>query len=727
MTDRNAPNNGLNNGLSEADLAAISRLLLRTPEPIEIGIFAAMWSEHCAYRSSKPYLRRLYSKAAHVIEGPGENAGVVDIGDGLAAVFKMESHNHPSFLEPYQGAATGIGGIMRDIFTMGARPIAFLNALRFGAVDHPKTPYLLAGVVAGIGGYGNCVGVPTVGGEVDFDESYNGNILVNAMCVGIAERDKIFRSRLEAGCKLIYVGARTGHDGIHGAMMASSSFDGDETSRTSVQIGDPFMQKLLLECCLEMMASGAIIGLQDMGAAGLTSASVEMAAKSGLGVELDLDRVPCREQGMSAYEIMLSESQERMLIAIRPEAEAEIHRICKKWDIPAIAIGSADDSQHLRIRHGGRIAADIPIKALMHGAPPLKRAPGELQIASLKVNAAPQPLSIIAALKKLLATAELSSRRWIAEQYDHTVMGDTLQASGGDAALMRVHGTDKALALTTEATPRYCQADPFQGAKQAVAECFRNLIAVGATPLAITDCLNFASPQDAEVMGQFAAAIDGMNTAAAVLDMPIVSGNVSFYNETDGRAIIPTPVIGGLGLIADYRQAVTIAFEAGMKILLVGNPPNGFSGQTLYQKYICEDGEISAPPFTDLEIERQHGLFLRDQILAGRVKAAHDIGSGGLAIALAEMALASGCGITIDAPDLPKSHDFFFAEDQARYVIACRADDLAELTEAAREAETPLTLLGESGGDALIFEGEAVALFVLDSIHRQFLIKLMEK
>ncbi len=712
-------------GLSDEELDAITAILGRDPSLTEIGIFSAMWSEHCSYRSSKPFLKKLFSEGERVIEGPGENAGAVDIGDGLAAVFKMESHNHPSFIEPFQGAATGMGGIMRDVFTMGARPVAFLDALRFGAPDHPKTRHLVEGVVAGIGAYGNCVGVPTVGGELDFDPSYNGNILVNAMCVGIARRDQIFRSRVETGCSLIYVGARTGRDGVHGAMMASSSFDGDEASRTSVQIGDPFMQKLLLEACLEMMETDAIIGLQDMGAAGLTSAAVEMAEKSSAGVALNLDLVPCRQENMSAYEIMLSESQERMLIAIRPEAEDRLRAICDKWDVACITIGEANDSQRLTLTHQGRQEADIPITGLTAGAPQLQRkvkSPAPLPEGKAEIFPAQK---LDEALLQLIGSADLCARDWIWQQYDHTVMGDTLVGPGTDAALVRVHGTHKALALTTEVTPRYCAADPYEGAKQAVAESFRNIIATGALPLALTDCLNFASPENEIIMGQFAAVIDGLSEAARALAMPIVSGNVSFYNESGGQAIMPTPAIGALGLIEDYQKAISIAVPTeGLVIALVGNTA-GAMGATLYAKHFCPE-IVSAPPAVDLTAERRNGLFVRDEILSGIVIAAHDIGSGGLAVAAAEMALVSNIGLKLDEINPPHpAHIFFFAEDQARFLIACAQEDFAALAARAQEAEVPLKKLGTSGGQNLIFPDTQIKLDVLCSRHQSFLPNLM--
>lgn len=715
-------NLALQSGLTAAEYDHLLHSLNREPSLAEIGIASAMWSEHCSYRSSKKHLRRVFSSGKQVLEGPGENAGAVDIGDGLAVIFKMESHNHPSFLEPYQGAATGVGGIMRDIFTMGARPIAFLNALRFGAATHPKTPFLLDGVVRGIGGYGNCVGVPTVGGEVDFHPSYNGNILVNAMCAGVVQQDKIFRSRLEEGCALLYVGARTGRDGLGGAVMASASFDGDEASRTSVQIGDPFMQKLLLECCLEMMAHDGVIGLQDMGAAGLTSSSVEMAEKSGCGIVLDLDQLPVREDNMNAYEIMLSESQERMLIAIHPEAFDSIQAICDKWDVAAKVIGMATRDKKLLIRHKGKTEAELPIGLLVHDNLELSR-PIEKPIKPKVKHFTPSTRPVLEILCQLLTTPELCSKRWVAEQYDQSVMGDTLLASGGDSALIRIHGKQSALALVSECTARYCAASPLEGAKQAVAECFRNICAVGAKPLAITDCLNFASPEDPKIMGQFSDSIDGMSEAARVLDMPVVSGNVSFYNETDGKAIMPTPTIGAVGLMADYRRAVSFRLPTeNLLLLLVGKAPETFGGMSLYQKYILADESLCAPPAVELAQELKVGNFVRAQIMGGKVLAAHDIGSGGLAPALAEMAIASQQGITLE--NTP-THPFLFDEAQARFIVACEPSYEDTITAAAKQATVPLLRLGLSGGKHFACAGESVTLEKLEEAYEFFIPNLM--
>src|SRR5206468_2359240 len=540
------------------------KIMGRTPTMVELGIFSAMWSEHCSYKSSKVWLKKLPTSAPWVIQGPGENAGVIDIGDGDAAIFKMESHNHPSYIEPYQGAATGVGGILRDVFTMGARPVANLNALRFGRPDHPKTRHLVAGVVAGIGGYGNCVGVPTVGGEVNFDAAYDGNILVNAMTVGVAKTDKIFYSAASGiGNPIVYVGSKTGRDGIHGATMASADFGEDsQEKRPTVQVGDPFAEKLLLEACLEVMARDCVIAIQDMGAAGLTCSAVEMGAKGDLGVTLDLDTVPCRETGMSAYEMMLSESQERMLMVLKPEKEAEAEAIFRKWGLDFAVVGKTTPSKRFIVQHGGATMADLPIKELGDKAPVYDRphvATPKLPV--IEIEDVTPPLSTADALCKLIGSPDLCSKRWVWEQYDHIILGNTVQRPGGDAGVVRVGDGPKALALTTDVTPRYCEADPFEGGKQAVAEAWRNLTAVGARPLAITDNLNFGNPERPEIMAQLVGCIRGIAEACQALDFPVVSGNVSLYNETNGRAILPTPSIGGVGVLDDYTKSATIAFK----------------------------------------------------------------------------------------------------------------------------------------------------------------------
>ncbi|NND48998.1 MAG: phosphoribosylformylglycinamidine synthase subunit PurL, partial [Rhizobiales bacterium] len=576
-------------GLTEAEYETVLACLGREPSLTELGIFSVMWSEHCSYKSSRVWLKKFPTAGPQVVQGPGENAGAVDIGEGLVAVFKMESHNHPSFIEPYQGAATGVGGIMRDVFTMGARPVAMLNSLRFGEPLHERTRHLVSGAVAGIGGYGNCVGIPTVGGEVGFDASYNGNILVNAMCVGIAHADQLFFSAASGiGNPVVYVGSKTGRDGIHGATMASAEFDeASEEKRPTVQVGDPFTEKLLLEACLELMAGDAIVAIQDMGAAGLTSSSVEMADKGGVGIEIDLDRVPQRETHMSAYEMMLSESQERMLMVLKPGREDDARAIFERWGIDFAVIGRITDTGRIVVSHQGGIEADIPLGPLGDNAPLYERPfVRPTPAAALDIALGAETGDLGNTLIKMMGSAPLSSRRWIWEQYDHTIMGDTVARPGGDAAVVRVHGTRRALALACDVTPRYDAADPATGGAQAVCECWRNLTAVGATPLAITDCLNFGNPERPEIMGEFAAAVEGMSAACAALDFPVVSGNVSLYNETAGQAIKPTPTVGGVGLIEDLDQTVTLALkQEGDTLVLVGREA-GHLGRSIWLETI---------------------------------------------------------------------------------------------------------------------------------------------
>ena len=693
-------------GLSAEEYERCRRIMGRAPNLTELGIFSVMWSEHCSYKSSKIHLKKLPTTGPIVICGPGENAGVIDIGDGQAAIFKMESHNHPSFIEPYQGAATGVGGILRDVFTMGARPIANLNALRFGSPDHPKTRHLVAGVVAGIGGYGNCVGVPTVAGQTEFHPSYNGNILVNAMTVGLADADKIFYSAAAGpGNPVIYVGAKTGRDGIHGATMASTEFSEDsEAKRPTVQVGDPFTEKLLIEACLELMAGDSIVAIQDMGAAGLTSSSVEMAGKGGLGLELDLDCVPMRETGMTAYEVMLSESQERMLMILKPGREPEAKRIFDKWELDFAVIGRVTTTGRLVLKMHGEIQADLPVEPLVSEAPqydrPWEATPPQPELSIADV---PAPADLGAALKRLLACPDLASKAWIWDQYDKTVMADTIQQPPGDAALVRVHGRKKGLALTTDCTPRYCVADPVRGGAQAVAETWRNITAIGATPLAITDNMNFGNPQKPRIMGQFVGCIEGMREACLALDYPVVSGNVSLYNETNGQGILPTPAIGGVGLIDDVAKAVDLRIKAeGEAVILIGRTA-GHLGASLFLREIIgrEDG---APPPVDLAAERANGDFVRARILAGAVTACHDLSDGGLLIALTEMAMAGGRGVAIEA--LPRNlplHAAYFGEDQARYIITTR--DAEALLAAARSAGVPAQRIGTTGGTALAGPG----------------------
>jgi phosphoribosylformylglycinamidine synthase II len=693
-------------GLTPDEYERIVKLIGRQPSFTELGIFSAMWNEHCSYKSSKIHLRTLPTKAPWVIQGPGENAGVIDIGDGLAVVFKMESHNHPSYIEPYQGAATGVGGILRDVFTMGARPIACLNALSFGDPKNPRTRALVAGVVAGIGGYGNSFGVPTVGGEVRFDRRYDGNILVNAMAVGLAETDKIFCAKATGvGMPIVYLGSKTGRDGIHGATMASAEFGADAADkRPTVQVGDPFSEKLLLEACLEIMAKGCVIAIQDMGAAGLTCSAVEMGAKGDLGVTLDLDRVPCRETGMSAYEMMLSESQERMLMVLKPDKEKEAEAIFRKWGLDFAIVGETTPTRRFIVRHGGAVMADLPIKELGDEAPLYnrhfienKRQP-VIDAASVK-----PPMPIADALEKLIGSPDLCSKRWVWEQYDHIILGNTVQRPGGDAAVVRINDGPKALALTADVTPRYCEADSFMGGKQAVAEAWRNLTAVGARPLALTDNLNFGNPERPEIMGQFVGCVRGIGEAARALDFPVVSGNVSLYNETNSRAILPTPTIGGVGLLDEFEKSMTLALKSEGEAILVIGETSGWLGQSLYLRDICgrEDG---APPPVDLAVEKRHGDFVRGLIGDGLLTAVHDVSDGGLLVALAEMAMASGIGAVLEAPSHIPAHAFWFGEDQARYVVTAKNADT--IVQRAKAAAVPLTRLGATGGTVVALDGE---------------------
>jgi phosphoribosylformylglycinamidine synthase subunit PurL len=699
-------------GLKPDEYQRILELIGREPTLTELGIFSAMWNEHCSYKSSRLHLRGLPTKAPWVIQGPGENAGVIDIGDGLAVVFKMESHNHPSYIEPYQGAATGVGGILRDVFTMGARPIACLNSLSFGDPAHPKTRHLVSGVVAGIGGYGNSFGVPTVGGSVRFHARYNGNNLVNAMAVGLAQSDKIFYAAASGvGMPIVYLGSKTGRDGIHGASMASAEFgEGAEEKRPTVQVGDPFSEKLLLEACLEIMAKGCVIAIQDMGAAGLTSSATEMGAKGDLGVTLDLDKVPTRETGMTAYEMMLSESQERMLMVLRPEKEAEAEAIFRKWGLDFAVVGETTPTKRFIVRHTEngekKEVANLPIKELGSEAPVYDRPFTETPKRAVLDPATVKPgIGLADALEQLIGTPDLSSKRWVWEQYDHIIGGNTVQRPGGDAAVLRVLDGPKGLALTTDVTPRYCEADPFEGGKQAVAEAWRNLTAVGARPLALTDNLNFGNPEKPEIMGQFVGCVRGIAEACRALDFPVVSGNVSLYNETQGRGILPTPTIGGVGLLDDFSRSATLAFKAeGEAIILIGGAPS-WLGQSLYLRDVC-GREEGAPPPVDLAAERRHGDFVRGLIASGQATAVHDLSDGGLLVALAEMAMASGIGAELETPSGQLPHAFWFGEDQGRYVITVKAADAAGVREKAAKDGIPAQRLGRTVGNALILPPE---------------------
>jgi phosphoribosylformylglycinamidine synthase subunit PurL len=719
-------------GLKPDEYERILKLIGREPSFTELGIFSAMWNEHCSYKSSRIHLKTLPTTGPRVIQGPGENAGVIDIGDGLAAVFKMESHNHPSFIEPYQGATTGVGGILRDVFTMGARPVACMDALSFGAPDHPRTHHLVSGVVAGIGGYGNSFGVPTVGGSMRFHPRYDGNILVNAFALGLAEADKIFYAKATGvGNPIVYLGSKTGRDGIHGATMASAEFDEDShEKRPTVQVGDPFAEKLLLEACLELMATDAIIAIQDMGAAGLTCSAVEMGAKGDLGVELDLDKVPVRETGMTAYEMMLSESQERMLMVLKPGKEAEAEAIFRKWGLDFAIVGRTTDDLRFRVIHGGEVKADLPIKELGDEAPVYDRphvttpAQAIVDPATASTNLSPGE-----ALLELIGSPDLASKRWVWEQYDHFILGNTVETPGGDAAVIRVlDDGPKGLAMTCDVTPRYCEADPVEGGKQAVAEAWRNLTAVGALPLAVTDNLNFGNPERPEIMGQLVGCIAGIGEACRALDFPVVSGNVSLYNETNGRGILPTPTIGGVGLIDDVTKAATIALRAADETIILLGATAGWIGQSVWLSALLgrEDG---APPPVDLAVEKRNGDFVRSEIAGGRVTACHDVSDGGLLVALAEMAMASGIGMRLIGPaaGMPP-HAFWFGEDQGRYVVTVEARDAAALVARAGEAGVPAFVLGTTGGRALMLPDEAPIMIVdLKARHEGFLPELMTR
>jgi phosphoribosylformylglycinamidine synthase subunit PurL len=709
-------------GLKPDEYARFVALIGRTPTFTELGIVSAMWNEHCSYKSSRLHLRGLPTKAPWVIQGPGENAGVIDIGDGDACVFKMESHNHPSSIEPYQGAATGVGGILRDVFTMGARPVACLNFLRFGSPKHPKTRHLVAGVVAGIGGYGNSFGVPTVGGSVGFHSRYDGNILVNAMAVGVARTNAIFTAKATGvGNPIVYLGSKTGRDGIHGATMASAAFEADaEEKRPTVQVGDPFAEKLLLEACLELMASGAVVAIQDMGAAGLTSSAVEMGAKGDLGVELDLDALPCRETGMTAYEMLLSESQERMLMVLKPELEAQAEDIFRKWGLDFAVIGKTTETKRFVVRHHGRVMADLPIKELGDEAPLYDRpwTPAEPP-PILDADSMAPPMSTDAALLKLLGSPDLCSKRWVYEQYDSLILGNTVQGPGGGAAVIRLGEGPKGLALTTDCTERYCEADPREGGKQAVAEAWRNLIAVGARPLALTDNLNFGNPEKPHAMGQLVGCIAGIADAARALDFPIVSGNVSLYNETMGAGIPPTPAIGGVGLVADVTKTASPAFKAeDEEILLVGGASR-WLGRSAWLAVVGAKEE-GAPPPVDLAAERRNGEFVASLIAAARVSAVQDVSDGGLAVALAEMTIFSGIGATVEA--LGPEHAFFFGEDQGRYVLTVKAEEADAVLKDASKAGVSVARIGLTGGASLRLGGAApIEVAQLTEVHEAWL------
>ncbi len=740
MTLRNdiaiTPDLVASHGLKPDEYQKILDLIGREPSYTELGIFSAMWNEHCSYKSSKKWLRTLPTKGPRVIQGPGENAGVVDIGDGQAVVFKMESHNHPSYIEPYQGAATGVGGILRDVFTMGARPVAAMNALRFGAPDHEKTRHLVSGVVAGVGGYGNSFGVPTVGGEVEFDARYNGNNLVNAFAAGLADTDKIFYSEAKGvGLPVVYLGAKTGRDGVGGATMASAEFGDDiEEKRPTVQVGDPFTEKRLLEACLELMQTGAVIAIQDMGAAGLTCSAVEMGAKGSLGIELDLDKVPVREERMTAYEMMLSESQERMLMVLHPEKEAAARKVFEKWELDFATVGKTTDDLRFRVLWQGDEVANLPIKELGDEAPEYDRPWVEPKIpAPLARDDVPQ-MDVAEALLALVRGHQCSSRRWVYEQYDTLIQGNSMQRPGGDAGVIRVEGHEtKGLAFSSDVNPRYCEANPFEGGKQAVAECWRNLTATGAEPLAATDNLNFGNPERPEIMGQLVKAIEGIGEACRVLEFPIVSGNVSLYNETNGRGILPTPTIGGVGLLPEWKQSVGIGFVAeNQPILLIGGPAERGThlGQSIYLRDLFDRRDGDAP-HVDLAAEKKTGDFVRKLIRSGAVTACHDLSDGGLGVALAEMAMAGEIGATVTDVEGNDPILTFFGEDQGRYLVTLNLDPQgAEIAALWKEAEAVgifAPWIGSTGGTTLTLGGaKPVSVATLKAAHESWFPSFME-
>ena len=675
----------IDHGLKKDEYAKICELLKRTPNITELGIFSAMWNEHCSYKSSRLHLKKLPTKGKQVIQGPGENAGVIDIGGDDAIVFKIESHNHPSFIEPYQGAATGVGGIMRDVFTMGARPIANLNSIHFGSPQHKKTKNLLRGVVHGIGGYGNCMGVPTIAGQTNFDSSYNGNILVNAMTLGLVKKDKIFYSKAAGLNKpVIYVGSKTGRDGIHGASMASASFDEKiEEKKPTVQVGDPFTEKLLLEACLELMAGDSIIAIQDMGAAGLTSSSIEMASKGNLGIEINLNMVPCREANMTPYEIMLSESQERMLIVLESGKEEDAKKIFDKWDLDFAVIGKTTKSKKIELYFNEEKVSDIPVNTLVENSPMYDRKWKKAKLP--KKNKIKKEdlknLKIIDVLKKVLSHPNVCSKEWIWQQYDHTVMGDTIQKPGGDSGVVRVHGTDKAVAASVDSSAVYCWAHPLTGGKQVVCESFRNLISVGAKPVAITNCLNFGSPENQENMGEFVECVQGIGEAAEYLKFPVVSGNVSFYNQTKDEGIKPTPSIGGVGLIKDYKKMITMDFKEVDNIVLVIGKTEGHIDQSLFARNILDE-KNGPPPEINLFNEKNNGETLLKLIDSGLIKSAHDVSIGGIITAVSKMCIKGNKGINLKKPKfLINEIEYFFAEDQGRYIIEITNENLKKVTD----------------------------------------------
>ena len=722
----------IDHGLKKDEYIKICELLKRTPNITELGIFSAMWNEHCSYKSSRLHLKKLPTKGKQVIQGPGENAGVVDIGDNDAIVFKIESHNHPSFIEPYQGAATGVGGIMRDVFTMGARPIANLNSIHFGSPQHKKTKNLLRGVVHGIGGYGNCMGVPTIAGQTNFDSSYNGNILVNAMTLGLVKKDKIFYSKAAGLNKpVIYVGSKTGRDGIHGASMASASFDEKiEEKKPTVQVGDPFTEKLLLEACLELMGGDSIIAIQDMGAAGLTSSSIEMASKGKLGIEINLNKVPCRESKMTPYEIMLSESQERMLIVLENDKEEQAKKIFDKWNLDFAVIGKTTNSKKIELFFDGQQVADIPVNSLVENSPMYDRKwkkaklPKKNKIKKEELK----NLKIIDVLKKVLSNPNVCSKEWIWQQYDHTVMGDTIQKPGGDSGVVRVHGTNKAVAASVDSSAVYCWAHPLTGGKQVVCESFRNLISVGAKPIAITNCLNFGSPENEDNMGEFVECVQGIGEAAEYLKFPVVSGNVSFYNQTKEEGIKPTPSIGGVGLIKDYKKMITMDFKEVDNIVLVIGKTEGHIDQSLFARNILDE-KNGPPPEINLFNEKNNGETLLKLIDAGYIKSAHDVSVGGIITAVSKMCIKGKKGINLKKPKfLINEIEYYFSEDQGRYIIEVGKNSLKKVTDIMNKNAVHYDELGIINEDQLfIDEKTKVTIDELRTSNTNWLINYMSK
>ena len=709
-------------GINSDEYKKIINLIGRKPNFLELGIFSAMWNEHCSYKSSKKYLRTLPTKNSKVIQGPGENAGVVDIEDNDALVFKIESHNHPSFIEPYQGAATGIGGILRDVFTMGARPIATLNSIHFGAPSHPKTKNLLSGVVSGIGGYGNCMGIPTIGGEVKFDSSYNENILVNAMAVGLVKKNKIFYSKAEGINKsVIYVGSKTGRDGIHGASMASAEFDDDaDEKKPTVQVGDPFTEKLLLEACLELMKDNSIISIQDMGAAGLTSSSVEMAAKGNLGIDINLNNIPCREEKMTPYEMMLSESQERMLLILNSGKEENAKKIFTKWGLDFSVIGKTTNTKNLVLNFNGKKVADLPLNSLSKDAPLYDRKwKKNLNLKKTNPPKSYQNKKLYESLKKILMSPNNSEKSWVWEQYDQTVMGDSIQKPGGNSGVIRIHGKNKGVALTVDSSSHYCLANPIIGGKQVVCEAWRNLIAVGSYPIAITNCLNFGNPEKEKIMGQFVETIDGISQACTYLDFPVVSGNVSFYNETKNKAISPTPTIGGVGLIKNLNDMVTKNFKKlGNHILIIGKTLGHLYQSEFFREVL--DFKKGPPPEINLFNEKNNGLSVLNLISKKLVKSVHDVSSGGILVALSEMCITSNIGATISIPrNNIMLHEYFFGEDQSRYIIEVNEKNIEEVSMILKNNSIYFEKIGKTQQDYLEVKNEFKAsLNELGELHK---------